>query len=107
MRAGLLREYVTVQKYTATRDAYGAETKTWATHVTAWAAIEPLAGREYTEMRMSTAEVTHRIRLRYQAGITPSMRVLFGSRVFDVLSVIDILERTKEVHLMCREVITG
>ncbi len=49
------------------------------------------------------ADVTHRITLRYMSGITPKMRVNYNSRIFDILSVINVGERNRELQLMCRE----
>jgi head-tail adaptor len=35
------------------------------------------------------------------------MRIIYGTRVFAILSVIDKDERHHEIELMCREVIPG
>jgi len=105
MRAGWLRHRVTIQKKTTSQDSYGAEQETWTNVATVWAGIEPLRGREYIDAQNATAEVTHRVRIRYQSGITPRMRVSFGSRTFEIVSVINVLERNRELELMCREVV--
>ena len=103
MEAGKLRNRVTIQKKSVVRDSYGAETITWVTHCQAWASIEPLRGREFMEARQAQAELTTRIRVRYQSGIEPEMRVLFGTRTFDIQDVIHVLERRREIQLMCTE----
>ena len=41
--------------------------------------------------------------IRYLSGIVPKMRVKFGSRIFDILSVINVKESNRELQLMCRE----
>jgi head-tail adaptor len=33
------------------------------------------------------------------------MRILMGSRIFDIKSVIDVHERHAELQLMCREIV--
>ena len=103
MRAGQLRQRVTVQEKSVTRDDYGAEVITWTDLATVWAAVQPLTGREWIEGRQETAGVTTRIRMRYRSGITPEMRVSFGDIEFNILSVIHVKER--ELHLMCREIV--
>ena len=103
MEAGALRNRITIQEKSVTRDSYGAETITWATHATAWASVEPLSGREFLESRQIQAEGMTRITLRYQAGIVPEMRVLFGTRTFNIQSVIHVEERGREIQLMCTE----
>lgn len=103
MRAGDLRNRIKIQQKSVTRDTFGGETVTWTDVVTVWAAIEPISGREYYAAQQVQAEASTRIRIRYYAGITTSMRVLWGTRYFDILSVIDIQERGREIHLMCKE----
>jgi SPP1 family predicted phage head-tail adaptor len=103
MEAGELRHRITVQKKVVTRDTYGAETITWTTHCKAYAAILPLVGREFLEARQTQAEMITKMRIRYQAGIEPEMRVLWGSRTYDIQSVIHVEERQREIVLMCME----
>lgn len=105
MRAGNLRHRLALQSYTATQDAYGAETKTWATQRTVWGSVEPLTGREYLEARATTQTVTHRIRVRCQPDltVTPTWRVSWDGRTFDIESVLNTGERDKETVLMVVE----
>jgi SPP1 family predicted phage head-tail adaptor len=106
MRAGNLRHRVTIQsKGTPARNSYGEEVITWATEATVWGAVEPLRGREFLEGKREGAEVTTRIRIRHRDGITPEMRAVWGSHTYDIVSVIDLEGREREIHLMCREVI--
>lgn len=107
MQAGKLRHRVTIQQKTTTQDPEGMTTETWTNVATVWAAVEPLKGREYFQAQAVNAEVTTRVRIRYRAGIIPTMRVLFGARKFDILAVIDQEERHQELQLMCREVVAG
>ena len=105
MQAGWLRHRITIQKLTETRSASGAVVNSWSTHVSAWASIEPLKGQEYLAAKAQDASVDLRVRMRYQAGVTQKMRVLYGSRVFEIVSVINSLEKNKELQLMCKELL--
>jgi SPP1 family predicted phage head-tail adaptor len=105
MRAGKLRHKVTIQDYTESQDSYGTVTKTWADYATVWASIEPVKGREFWESQQINAEVTAKVILRYLEGVTPKMRVKHGSRIFQVISVINPEERNRELQLMVKEVI--
>ena len=108
MKAGDLRNRVIIQSKSVTRDGYGAEVITWSTHATVWAAVEPLRGREWTETRQVQADVDTRVRIRYLSTVTPSMRVLWGTRVFEIIAPpIHVQERKRETHLMCREQVNG
>ena len=105
MRAGGLRQRVTIQDKSASKNTYGEEVITWADFAKVWAAVEPLRGREFLDGKMITAEVSTRIRIRYRSGITPEMRVEFGSIVYDIHSIIHLEEREREIHLMCQEIL--
>lgn len=103
IRAGELRHRITIEQVTETRDVIGGVTESWSTFATRWAAVEPLAGREYFSAQQEEADVDHRIRLRYLAGVVPKMRVKFGARLFDIQTVLNLDERKRELHLMARE----
>lgn len=105
MRAGDLRHRVTIQYAVETQNSYGEPVASWQDVATVWAAVEPLRGREYFDAQATQARVDHRIRIRYRAGITPRMRVLFGSRVFEIQAVIEPESRRRELHLMCEEAV--
>ncbi len=109
IRAGRLRHTVTIERNEPTRDATGAEVAAWSRHVVRRASIEPLQGREFWASRQTNAEVSVRVRLRWDgdtAAITPKDRVVFDGRTFDVVSVIVPNEARREVHLMCTEAVT-
>lgn len=105
MKAGDLRHRVTIQKQTADTDSFGDEQNVWQDIATVWAAVEPLRGREFFQSQKENAETTVRIRIRYRNGITQDMRVVFGDKVYEINSIIDIDERHTELQLMCQEVI--
>lgn len=92
-----------IERKTATQDANGEETISWATWATVYAAVEPLRGQEYMAGRTQQASVDTRIRIRYQDGVTTdTMRVRQGSDVYDIEAVIHVREQNRELHLMCR-----
>ena len=105
MRAGRLRQRVTIQQKSATQNSYGEEVVTWSDVATVWGSVEPLRGQEFIEIRRAGAEVTTRIVLRYRSGIEPEMRVTYGAHTYDVMSVIHVEERQRELQLLCREVL--
>lgn len=105
MKAGELRHKVTLQQMSTTRDSFGAVVETWADVATVWAAIEPAGGRETLAGQEVTAEVTHRVRIRYRADVTPEMRANFQGRVFDIQAVLNVDGRGRELHLLCKEMV--
>ena len=106
MQAGQLKHLIDIQVALNSRDSYGASTQEWVTFLSGIrASVEPLAGKEFFAAQKIDAEITHSLNIRYRTGIKPSMRVKFGTRYFDIKSVIDVKEQRKELHLMCVEVI--
>jgi SPP1 family predicted phage head-tail adaptor len=103
VRIGRLRHRIAIERVTETRDTDGSVIETWSTYATVQASIDPISGREYFAAQSVQADLTHRIVMRYLSGIVPKMRVKYGSRIFDILSVINVSERNRELQLMCRE----
>jgi SPP1 family predicted phage head-tail adaptor len=103
MQAGQIRHRVTIQERTTTTDQAGQPLETWTEVLAAWAAIEPVGGREYLESRSIQTDVSHQVRMRYQAGVTADMRVLYGARTLRIVAVINRDERNREMLLMCEE----
>jgi SPP1 family predicted phage head-tail adaptor len=103
MNAGSLRHRITIQSVTETKDTFGGVTEAWGTHAAVWASIEPLSGRELLQAQQVQADITHRVRMRYVAGVTTKMRVLYGSREFGIQVAINPEERNREIVLMCKE----
>lgn len=103
MRAGLLRHKITIQRATETQSAAGALSTTWATFATVWSEIEPITGREFFAQKIIQGEITHKITIRYLSGVVPKMRIIYGSRTFDIEQVMNVRERNKEMALMCKE----
>lgn len=101
------RHRIVIQSTTQTRDAVGGITDSWATHVSAWASVEPMqvGSREWLDAQKIAAEVTHRVRMRWQDGITPKMRISWDSRLFDILQVLNRQERSREAVLLVKETV--
>lgn len=101
---GRLRHKVTLQRQDTTQNAVGERTLTYTDLATRRVRIEPLNGREYFEEGAEKAEVTARIRLRYDNSLSDlgsGDRVVHGAVVYDIKSVINVEERNRELVLMC------
>lgn len=104
MKIGDLRHRVVLQEKEITEDELKQQSETWTDIATVWAAIEPLSGREYFAARQANAEITAKITIRYRKDVTPDMHAVFGSRVFEIQSLVNPKERYEMLVLMCREV---
>jgi SPP1 family predicted phage head-tail adaptor len=104
---GKLNKRVTLQRLVNTRGTSGELVESWQDEATVWAAVEPLSGREYWQAQEMASETSIRVRIRYRAGLVPTMRVVYGARHFEILSIIDLEEGHREMQLMCRELREG
>lgn len=105
MRAGELRHRVTIQEASETVTSAGERSKTWNDVATVWAAIEPLTGRERWQAQQVMATATHRVRMRYRGDVDVENRLVYGSRVLDILQVINPDERGRELVIICAEAV--
>lgn len=108
INAGDLNKRVSIQRLSANspdRDQGGATDASWSTLATVYAKVAPLRGRELIAAQQVASEVTGTIQIRYRAdlSITSADRVLYGSRAYDILAVVDPLEEHTELLLYVRE----
>jgi SPP1 family predicted phage head-tail adaptor len=65
--------------------------------------VSPMSGREYEESQKLRAETTYKISTRFFRNITPEMRILYDSREFEIVSVLDLNERHEELQIIAIE----
>lgn len=97
MRAGELNKRIILQRAPAEQDG------PYTNYIAANAAIVPISGKDFIAGLAEQSEITHRVIMRYQSGVKPNMRVVYGSRLFDVLHVINANEANRELNLLCKE----
>ena len=103
MNSGDMRQRISIQDKTTGRDSFGGEVVTWSETAAVWATAEPLRGQEYLEARRLQSDLDIRFRIRYLAGLKPTMRVVYDGRIFNIQSVIHVKEARREIQLMCKE----
>lgn len=93
-----------IQQSVVGKDAGGGSTgPTWVTFAKARAAIDPVRGSERLRAMQIEDTVTHRITIRYRAGITAKMRVKFGTRVMNIRAVLNWKEENRWLDIMAEE----
>ena len=105
LRAGKYCHQVYLQAPAKTYDAEGQEVITWTTVATVWAEVVPLTGKEYFAAKAVNSELTHRVTIRYRRNVKTTWRVLYGTRVLEIMSVADVEEKHVELELLCKEVV--
>jgi SPP1 family predicted phage head-tail adaptor len=109
MKAGKLRHRATLQQNTPTQNAAGQFLPSWTNVLggsnQVWCEVLPASGREFEKYRQMVAELTHTVRMRYMPNALPTekMRFLYGSRVLNIQSAVNVDERNKEMICLCVE----
>lgn len=103
MDAGRLRERVTVQQASESRNALGETVLAWSTYAERWASVEGVSAREALAAGQQDVTITHRVRMRYVSGMTQNMRIAWRSRTLNIVSLLEYDNRTEHVAI-CEEV---
>lgn len=95
--AGNYDKRMTLQEPTET-NTQGTVTTAWSEVATLWCALWPVRGREYYDSKIIQSDVSHIIRCWYRWDISPTslMQLVYGSRTFQIESVIDVDEQHVE-----------
>ena len=104
--AGKLRERVTVQQATQTRNSLGEAVMSWADWQTVWASVEGVSAREALAAGQMEVTISHRVRLRYLTGLTQNMRLSWRGRTLDIVSLLEHNNRS-EHEVICQETRDG
>lgn len=98
-----------LQEATESQDAYGSAIKTWAKVKLVWGELEPLSGQERVVAMQTEGSITHRVRLRFDATITPKMRLKLHERgvdrIFNLMTPINVMSADREMIIVAQEVL--
>lgn len=104
MNTGILDTKAVIQQPTEARNSLGEFTLTWSDWATRFIALLPLSGTETINALALEATVTHRVRMRYTAGLQPKFRIIAEGRTFEIISVLE-KGRRVEHELLVTEVV--
>lgn len=101
-----MRDRITVQSQTQTPDGQGGVSIVWADVISVWAKVEPVSQRERIYSQALQYRRTHKVVMRFNSltsTITTDMQIIFGSRTFQIKSIVDPDERGFYLALDCEE----
>ncbi|GGH13890.1 tail protein [Alsobacter metallidurans] len=98
------RRRLTLEAPTETPDGAGGVRRTFAAVAQVWGRIDPVGGEDDIRAGALGQSVTHRIALRWRAGVDASRRLRLGTRLFLIRSVWDPDERRRRLVCLCEEV---
>lgn len=97
------RHTIEIEQLSLVANDTGGQDETWTTFTTAWASIKPKIVREVNFAQRIEPRTDHDIRMRYQAGITASMRIKFGTRYFEIKAIRNVDEVNEFLHILAAE----
>jgi SPP1 family predicted phage head-tail adaptor len=108
MRAGTLRKRIAIQSRGTSVDSFGQQTTTWSTVATIWASIEPSGGKELMMAQAMNIDQASTITIRWQSlfadpKAVAAMRIVYGSRIFNIHSSANQEERNRVLVLIASE----
>lgn len=101
--ASELRHRVAFQQTKQTADGAGGFTEAWVTIATVWAKIEPVKSYEKFVAMQTETHVSHNITVRYNSDITTAKRIMYGTRIFDIVGVINVNEENVALKISAME----
>ena len=105
LQVGKMRHRISLLQPSDVQDELGGTSLSgWPVFAEVWASIEAVNGNEKFAAGEYVSTSTHRIVIRYQAGITSNFQVLFGARKFQITNVSNPTGRTHMLVLDCVEI---
>lgn len=102
-RIGQLRERVTIQTPVKVSTTGGGSIETWSDVTTVSARVLPMQGREMFAREQLHEEITHKVTIRHRSDVTTDQRLVWGSRVLNIESAVNLDERRRYLTMTCRE----
>jgi SPP1 family predicted phage head-tail adaptor len=105
--AGKLNRRIEIQKKTLTTDADGYKVESWEKLYTPMAYIQTVTGREFHAGRRLLADANMYFIIWYKSGITTQNRIKYNGKIHEILSVEDVSEAHREMHIVAKELMPG
>lgn len=103
MKAGRIRNRITLQKFETSRSPVGSIIKTWIDVATVWAEVKAVTGKELMLSQQEMSSTTIRIYIRYRNDIETTWRIKYsiaGSQYLNIKAVLPDAKRTY-LELLC------
>lgn len=105
MNPGRLNKKITFQQLCQDKDEYGEIVEEWLDIKTVWAEIAPVSGNQFFAAKQINSEISHNVYVRYCNDLSPSMRIKFRDRIFEILYIMNVKEENRLLQIYCKELI--
>jgi len=99
---GALDQRLTLESPSRAPDGGGGAIVTWQAVSDVWASVHPISGDERLRADQVAGRITHTVVIRRRAGVTPAMRFRTGTRVLEIVAVLDAYPRSR-LRCLCEE----
>jgi SPP1 family predicted phage head-tail adaptor len=80
----------------------GETVLTWGNSTAVWASVEGVTARELLLAGQQQTEISHRVRLRFLAGLSSQHRISWRGRTLEIISILE--HENRSIHeLICQE----
>src|SRR6202008_731567 len=93
---------LTLESPSRAPDGGGGGVVTWQTVSEVWANVRPISGDERLRADQVAGRLTHTVVIRRRTDVTPAMRFRSGTRVLDIIAVLDAPPRNR-LRCLCEE----
>lgn len=100
---GKFDKRIELQQLELVPDTVGGNETVWSVFKTVWAKVRPLSAREISYASSPTHRVTHKILIRYLPDVNARMRILLGTRLFNIHGIVNVEEANSFLELTCEE----
>lgn len=104
VNASSMDKRVSIVAVTPASDGQGGFTDTLTTVATVWAEITPVKGMERYQAMHLESPITHNVKMRYRTGITTAHKLVFATRTFEIIEVINVNEANTLLNIKAVEV---
>lgn len=67
--------------------------------------VHPMRGDELFQAQQTHQTVTHKVTTDYREGITSKLRIQWGTRLLEIVGIINPREANRSLELMCVEMV--
>ncbi len=101
---GELRARLVLEGPVETPDRAGGVTRSWTPLASVWGDVATLNAQQRLEADQIGQTVTHRLTLRWRAGLSTKQRLRRGSQIFLIRGVQDPDDRRRRLVCNCEEI---
>lgn len=101
MRAGLMRDRVTILTKTVSSDGMGGQSESWSEVATVAATVVTGSNRIVEAAGQAAPIVTQRVRMRYRSDVSDQDRLAWNGDLLDIIDVSPTDGRKREMIAVC------